>query len=68
MFSVLSRKDEEVMAKLVYLAGGERQLEEAMRHVTNGHGGRVDEQKLLNHLITRRRIARERTGGLQKAG
>jgi hypothetical protein len=57
MFSVLRPRQEQVMAKLVRLAGGERQLEAAMRYVTRGQGGRVDECELIDYLMKRRRAA-----------
>ena len=58
MFSLLSRKHEDVLAKLAHLAGGERQLEAAMKHVTGGRGGRVDEKALIDYLMKRREAAR----------
>jgi hypothetical protein len=58
MSSVYTSRQEQTIARLAALAGGERQLEAAMKHVTNGRGGRVDEKKLIAYLVQRRQAAR----------
>jgi hypothetical protein len=49
------------MTRLVTLAGGERELEDAMNRVTEGRGGRVDEKALVDYLVKRREAIRRIT-------
>jgi hypothetical protein len=62
------RTKQQVINDLVRLAGGERELEAAMEHVTGGRGGRVDTTKLIEHLMLRRKVAREIAREMAAAG